>query len=170
MPPISEVITVTAVMASAGISAAIDFSTRRVPNALTLSVAAIGILASVSGVVELPPGMALVGFLTGFVLMLPGHVIGRTGGGDVKLMAALGTWLGPSMIVKAFLYSAIAGGLLALLVAARRGRMRETLRGTVQLVAARSSAKEEVEAVDRDNRFPYAPAIAAGSVLVVLGF
>jgi prepilin peptidase CpaA len=114
--------------------------------------------------------MALVGFLTGFVLMLPGHVIGRTGGGDVKLMAALGTWLGPSMIVKAFLYSAIAGGLLALLVAARRGRMRETLRGTVQLVAARSSAKEEVEAVDRDNRFPYAPAIAAGSVLVVLGF
>jgi prepilin peptidase CpaA len=157
-------------MASAGIGAAIDFSTRRVPNALTLSVAAVGILAAASGVVKLPPGMALVGFLTGFVVMLPGHVFGRTGGGDVKLMAALGTWLGPSMIFKAFLYSAIAGGLLALFVAVRRGRMRETLRGTVQLVAARSAAKEQVEAVDRDNRFPFAPAIAAGSVLVVLGF
>ena len=157
-------------MASAGIGATIDFSTRRVPNALTLSVAAVGILAAASGVVKLPPGMALVGFLTGFVVMLPGHVFGRTGGGDVKLMAALGTWLGPSMIFKAFLYSAIAGGLLALFVAVRRGRMRETLRGTVQLVAARSAAKKEVEAVDRDNRFPFAPAIAAGSVLVVLGF
>lgn len=157
-------------MASAGIGAAIDFSTRRVPNTLTLSVAAVGILAAASGVVKLPPGMALVGFLTGFVVMLPGHVFGRTGGGDVKLMAALGTWLGPSMIFKAFLYSAIAGGLLALFVAVRRGRMRETLRGTVQLVAARSAAKEQVEAIDRDNRFPFAPAIAAGSVLVVLGF
>ena len=160
----------TAVMASAGIGAAIDFSTRRVPNALTLSVAGIGLMAAASGVVELPPGMALIGFFTGFVLMLPGHLVGRTGGGDVKLMAALGTWLGPSMIFKAFLYSAIAGALLALLVAVRRGRMRETLRGTAHLVAARSSAKKEVEAVDRDNRFPYAPAIAAGSVLVVLGF
>jgi prepilin peptidase CpaA len=157
-------------MASAGICAAIDFSTRRVPNALTLSIAAVGIMAAAFGVVDLPPGMALVGFLTGFVLMLPGHVLGRTGGGDVKMMAALGAWMGPSMIFKAFLYSAIAGGLFALFVAVRRGRMRETLRGTANLVAAGSSAKQEVEAVDRDNRFPYAPAIAAGSVLVVLGF
>jgi prepilin peptidase CpaA len=157
-------------MASAGIGAAIDFSTRRVPNALTLSVAALGIVAAALGVVDVKPGMALIGFLTGFVLMLPGHVFGRTGGGDVKLMAALGTWMGPSLTFKAFLYSAIAGGLLAVFVAVRRGRMGETLRGTARLVAAGSSAKGEVEAIGRDNRFPYAPAIAAGSVLVVLGF
>jgi prepilin peptidase CpaA len=157
-------------MASACIGAAIDLSTRRVPNVLTLSVAVVGILAAAFGVVRLSPGTALFGFLTGFGLMLPGHVFGRTGGGDVKLMAALGTWLGPVLIFKAFLYTAIAGGLLALLVAARRRRMSQTLRGTLRLVAAGSSAKHEVEAVDRDNRFPYAPAIAAGSALAVLGF
>ena len=166
----SEAVTVAAVLASAGIGAAIDFSTRRVPNVVTLSVAGLGIVAAASGVVKLPPGMALVGFLTGFVLMLPGHIFGRTGGGDVKLMAALGAWMGPSMIFKAFFYSAIAGALLALFVALRRRRVSETLRGTLRLVAAGTSAKQEVEAMDRDNRFPYAPAIAAGSVLVVLGF
>ena len=166
----SEAITVTAVMASAGIGAAIDFATRRVPNVLTLSVAALGIVAAGSGVVKLPPALALVGFLTGFLLMLPGHVLGRTGGGDVKLLAALGAWMGPSMIFKAFLYSAIAGALLALFVAMRRRRVTETLRGTMRLVAAGAAAKKEVEAVDRDNRFPYAPAIAAGCALAVLGF
>lgn len=166
----SEAITVTAVMASAGVGAAIDFSTRRVPNVLTLSVAALGIFAAASGLVKLRPGLALVGFLTGFLLMLPGHVFGRTGGGDVKLLAALGAWMGPSMIFKAFLYSAVAGALLALFVALRRRRVSETLRGTLRLVAAGTSAKQEVEAADRDNRFPYAPAIAAGSVLAVLGF
>jgi prepilin peptidase CpaA len=87
----------------------------------------------------------------------------------VKLMAALGTWLGPSMIVKAFLYSAIAGGVFALIVAVRRRRLAATLRGAAQLVSAHASTKGTVEAADRDNRFPYAPAIAAGSVLAVLG-
>jgi prepilin peptidase CpaA len=166
----AEAITVTAVMASAAIGAAIDFSTRRVPNVLTMSVAALGIVAAASGVVKLTPGMALVGFLTGFVLMLPGHVFGRTGGGDVKLLAALGAWMGPSMIFKAFLYSAIAGALLALFVALRRRRVAETLRATVSLIGGSASGKKDVEAAGRDNRFAYAPAIAAGSVLAVLGF
>ena len=51
--------------------------------------------------------------------MLPGHVIGATGAGDVKLFAALGTFLGPSRTGIAFLYMAIAGAVLAAVVARR---------------------------------------------------
>lgn len=163
-------IKVAAVLASGGTGAAVDLYTRRVPNALTLSAAALGIIVAATGIGDLSAGAALLGFLTGLVLMLPGHVLGGTGGGDVKLMAALGAWLGPSMIVKAFLYSAIAGGVLALIVAVHRRRVGRTFRGVGRLIATPVSARQDVGASGADNRFPYAPAIATGSLLVVLGF
>ena len=49
--------------------------------------------------------------------MLPGHALGATGAGDVKLMAAVGAIVGPGMVLRAFLFTAVAGGVLALAVA-----------------------------------------------------
>src|SRR6266581_4052469 len=72
------------------------------------------------------PG-ALGGLALGLVLMLPGHVIGATGAGDVKLFAALGTLLGPGRTGVAFIYTALAGGLIAVIVATRRRRLRATV-------------------------------------------
>ena len=169
MPTTFEAVTVTAVLASAGTGAAVDVYTRRVPNLLTVSVASLGIVAAAAGFVDLTMGEAMVGFAIGMILMLPGYFWGGTGGGDVKLMAALGTWLGPSLIVRTFVYSAIAGGVLALIIAVHRRRVGATLRGAARLVAAPRSTKREVEATGPANRFPYAPAIAAGTVLAVLG-
>jgi len=162
--------TVATVMASAGTGAAIDLYTRRVPNVLNISVAALGIMVAASGFADLTVRAALLGFFVGFAVMLPGHLFGGTGGGDVKLMAALGAWLGPSMIVKAFLYSAIAGGVLALVFATRRRRLGSTFRGVGRLIVTPASGRQDVNASGAANRFPYAPAIAAGSWLVVLGF
>ena len=56
---------------------------------------------------------AAIGGVLGFVMMLPGHVLGGTGAGDVKLVAALGTLLGPAGVFMAVLYGAVAGGVLA---------------------------------------------------------
>lgn len=113
---------------------------------------------------------ALAGLAIGFVLMLPGHVIGATGAGDVKLFAAIGTLLGPTGIVAAFIYTAIAGGLLAVVVAVRRRRLRETVERTAVLVRTGGSNVAEIEHVSSDNRFPYAPAIALGALVAALGF
>ncbi len=49
--------------------------------------------------------------------MMPGHALGATGAGDVKLMAAVGAIVGPALVLSAFLFTAIAGGVLALIVA-----------------------------------------------------
>ena len=65
----------------------------------------------------------------GFALMLPGHVLGATGAGDVKLMAAVGAIVGPAVVLKAFLFTAVAGGVLAVAVALRRRRLAATLAG-----------------------------------------
>ena len=97
--------------------------------------------------------------------MLPGHVIGKTGAGDVKLFAALGTLLGPTHIVVAFLYTAIAGGLLAIVVAVGRRRLRETVVRTAALVSTGGNNVAQIEHPSADNRFAYAPAIAVGNAV-----
>ena len=100
--------------------------------------------------------------------MLPGHVLGSTGGGDVKLFAAAGAVVGAELIVPAFLLTAIAGGLMAVFIAWRRGRLLRTFRLTARLFGLRQEVKAEIEAPGEHNRFPYGPAIAAGCVLAVL--
>ena len=52
------------------------------------------------------------GFLIGFMLLLLPWILGGGGMGDVKLLAALGAWLGPVMILIAFGGSAVIGLLL----------------------------------------------------------
>jgi len=147
-----------------GLGAAVftDVRTRRIPNWLTGAIAGAAFgLAFGGGPVT--PMRALLGLVVGLVLMLPGHVIGATGAGDVKLMAAVGAVVGPDVIFRAFLYSAVAGGVLAVVVAVRRGRLGTTLKATTNLVTQPVHAKRAIEASDRANRFAYGPAIAVGT-------
>ena len=99
---------------------------------------------------------------------MPGHVLGATGAGDVKLMAAVGTIVGPGVVLNAFLYSAVAGGVLAVIVALRRRRLSATLAGTARMIVAPAGARREIESATPSSRFAYGPAIAVGSVLAAL--
>ena len=155
----------TAIAAVTIAAAAVDLRTRRVPNWLTFGTAALGITMAMTHLDGVGVAGAFEGLLVGLLLMLPGHVIGRTGAGDVKLLAALGTLLGPRSIAMAFLYTAIAGGGIAVLVAMRRRRLRETLEGTATLVCTGGANAGDLEKPSTDNRFAYAPAIAVGAVI-----
>lgn len=165
----SDAIVVAAVVAGAGLSALIDVRTRRIPNTLTLPLAGMGLGLAISGASGLSPVASIGGAIVGLLLMLPGHLLGGTGAGDVKLLAALGFVLGPHKVLSAFLYSAIAGGMLAMSYAVARGRLQSTLRGTAGLVTQPATTKAEIDR-PANNRFPYAPAIALGCVLAALGF
>ena len=169
MPKPSDLIVLATVAAGAGTGAAIDMWTRRVPNPLTALLAASGVLLAAYGVSGISVGTSFAGLLVGFALMLPGYLIGGTGAGDVKLFAALGTLLGPAPIALAFLYTLLAGGALALLVAVRRRRLRRTLDGTARLIASAPAAAAAIESPLENNRFAYAPAIAVGTMLAALG-
>jgi prepilin peptidase CpaA len=166
---ISDVIVVGAVAGSGGLSALVDLKSRRVPNPLTLGVAGLGIALAALHITNVTVAAALAGFALGFALMLPGHIVGATGAGDVKLFAALGTLLGPTGIIVAFVYTAIAGGIVALIVAVRRRRLRETVERTAALVSTGGSNVAEIEKASADNRFAYAPAIALGALAAALG-
>ena len=153
-----------------GLTAAvlIDVQSRRIPNWLTALMAGAGFVMAVGGMSGLTLAQAALGLAAGLLLMLPGHALGATGAGDVKLMAAVGAILGPRVVFSAFLATAVAGGIFAVIVALRRGRLHATLQGTRQLVASPMAAKETIEAPGRSNRFAYGPAIAVGTLVAVL--
>jgi prepilin peptidase CpaA len=167
LPTISDAALVTLVI---GVLAAtvIDIRTRRIPNLLTALMAATGIGLAAVGANGVSVAAAALGIVIGFCLMLPGHALGATGAGDVKLMAAVGAIVGPILVVKAFLFTGIAGGVLAIVVAVRRRRLAATLAATGHMIGAPSEAPHVIRSAVPGSRFAYGPAIAVGSVLAVL--
>ena len=164
----SDALTLAVVLAGTGAGAAIDLSTRRVPNLLTASIAATGLALATTGLGRVDVAAAVAGCVLALLLMLPGYLLGGTGGGDVKLFAATGTLLGPTGTIWAFVFTLIAGGAIALLVAAYRGRLLFTLRRSAVLVATAGANASEIKTGDSGNRFAYAPAITVGAVLAAV--
>ena len=164
-----DLIAIATVIAGTGIGAAIDMWTRRVPNPLTMGLATIGVVFAACGISGLTLGASLGGLAVGLLLMLPGHVIGATGAGDVKLFAAAGAFIGPAHMLTAFLYTALAGGVMAILISLWRRRLQQTVGDTARLVVTAGANAPAIESPLENNRFAYAPAIAVGTMLVVLG-
>ena len=98
---------VSIVGAFVAVAAVSDLRTRRLPNWLTVPAFAAAVLAhtAVNGLGGL--GFALAGFATGFSILLVLWLIGGGGGGDVKLMGALGAWLGTSLTLAVFFASTV---------------------------------------------------------------
>lgn len=155
-------------MTASGAAAAIDLRTGRIPNLLTAAVATAGFTLAGLGLSGHSMAGALAGAALGFALMLPGHLLGGTGAGDVKLLAALGTVLGPGGVLMAFLYSAIAGGLLAVGHALRRRRLGTTLSRVARLASAPGETKKEIDGAATASRFAYGPALAIGAIAAAL--
>jgi prepilin peptidase CpaA len=114
-------------LALGSIACVTDVRSRRIPNVLTFGGAAAGLMFHAA----FPTGSGLLpaaeGWLAGAVVLFIPFALGGLGAGDVKLLAALGAWLGPSEIIRAAMYAALAGGVLALVVALARGYLRTAL-------------------------------------------
>lgn len=158
----------SALVAGALIAAIVDIRTRKIPNALTATMAGIGLGLAATGLSGLSVWASMAGFALGLALMMPGHLLGATGAGDVKLMAAVGAVVGPATVITAFLFAAVAGGVLAVVIAARRRRLGATIARTGRLITAPTDARQEIRSASGARRFAYGPAIAVGSVLAGL--
>jgi len=155
------VVTLVVTVVALGAGAIIDAMTRRIPNTLTVATAALGVALAAAGLSHVNVWQSLSGLILGMLLMLPGYLIGATGAGDVKLLGAAGAVLGVGLVPIAFVYTAIAGGILALAVAFTRGRLAATLRGVTR-VRTREVGRRS------DRVFAYGPAIAVGCLLAAL--
>lgn len=161
--------TAFAALATGALAATIiDLRSRRIPNQLTAAMAASGIGLAAAGLSGVSTAASFAGLVAGLVLMMPGHLLGATGAGDVKLMAGAGSILGVHLILNAFLFTAVAGGMLAVVVALQRRRLQATLAGTGRLIAAPGALPRELRGAATSSRFAYGPAIALGTVAAAL--
>jgi prepilin peptidase CpaA len=101
----------TAIAVALGVAAVFeDMRRRQLPDWLTATAVAGGFVCAAWGGPH-GLGLASAGATMGFLILLPFRRYGAMGGGDVKLMAAYGTLLGPSGILLAALFATIIGGL-----------------------------------------------------------
>ena len=98
--------------------AVLDYRTRKIPNWLTVSGAVMGLGYHTFAPQGIGPLWALAGFAVGFSLLLLPWLLGGGGMGDVKMLAALGTWLGPLLVLIAFGGGAFLASLGAIAVLA----------------------------------------------------
>ncbi len=153
------------------VAAALDLGTRRIPNALTLGgfLLALG-LRLFAGVPALTEG--LLGALIAFAVSFPLFLLGGMGGGDVKLLSAVGAFLGPHRLWIALLAMALAGGVLALGMAVARRRLLSSLMGmfrvlrhmTLRAVGIEGTGAVATLSSPDAVAVPYGVAIAVGAL------
>lgn len=149
-----------------------DLRSRRIPNVLTFGAAAgaLGFHLADAGLSGL--GWSALGWVTGLALFLPLFLLRGLGGGDVKLLAAIGAWLGPGPTVWLAIYTALAGGVMALVVAVSAGYFRQAFRNIWSLLMFwRVAGVQPHPGLTLDSpgapRLPYAVPIAAGLVVTL---
>ena len=141
-----------------------DVRTRKIPNLLTLPALLLGLAmhTSLSGTDGFRSSLAGLAFAGG--VLLPGWMFRWMGAGDVKLMAAVGAWLAWPQALIAVLASLVMGGAISLIVALRRGLLREALTGAA-VIAQATLARAGSPAVTTGVRFPFALAVLAGTTI-----
>jgi len=105
------------------VAAVIDGLQLKVPNWLTfpMIVSGWGYSAVLSGYPWWEGLLySLLGTAVGLLLLLPAYAIGGMGAGDVKLMAGIGAWVWSAVTIYAFAFSALTGGVIAVLMVLSR--------------------------------------------------
>jgi prepilin peptidase CpaA len=151
-------------------AAAIDITRHRIPNLLTYPAILGGLALALAGGGAAALGNHLLGLLLAAFPLYLMFLGGSLGGGDVKLMAAVGAITGFPVAVNALIASILVGGLCAALILIWQGRLLGLARYSWATVWHRVGlAQEPPEPLPRHkDAFPFAVAIAIGSCLVAL--
>lgn len=161
-----------AALVIAGSACVWDLRTRRIPNALTFGAAGAAVIFHLITGGFTGGALAIAGWFVGVALMFVLYALGGLGAGDVKLLGALGAWLGPIGAAWVVLYTGISGGIVALVVAAGHGYLKQACRNLWSLFAywrlagIRPMAELTLD-TSRGPRLAYATSILAGTVVAL---
>ena len=152
-----------ACLATAG---AWDLTRRRIPNAVNVATALLGVgVAAISGSLH-TVGLALAGAALIFVLLFLAYRRRWIGGGDVKLGAALGTWLGPIGGLYAVVVGCAMSAVLAAVVLARgSAALRSEVKSNLIMACYTGRVSDTNNRSDKDH-IPLGTALAAAAMLI----
>lgn len=161
-----------ALLITVAVAAAVDIKTRKIPNWLTVTMAASGMVGSL--LVFGWPGLAFSakGWAAGMLVFFVPFLLRAMGGGDVKLMGAIGALKGVGFVLETALFGAIWGGLMALLaliVKKRTGYLKSFGAGLKLFFLTRGHAGKELLLSGDNNKregvyLPYGVAIFLGVI------
>ncbi len=163
-PPITIRVLLVLLVAVAGIY---DLRYRRIPNWLTVSGVVLGV--GMNTFLYEMPGLkfSLWGFGVALAVYLPLYAIRAMGAGDVKLMAAVGALVGgPWNWLAVFAITAILGGVVAVLLVATKGRVRNTLGNILYMLSEMAHLRPPyMRHEELDVRSPKAATLPHGAVI-----
>lgn len=150
-----------------------DVRSRRIPNALSAAgvIAGVALNTGYAGVAGL--GASAAGLVALIAVLLAPFAAGGIGGGDVKMMGAIGAFLGWRLGFAALALGMILGGIIMMAHLARLGRLREKLVATGRMlslaVLTRSAAPLGQPAREPDAiTLPYSVPLALGTLAAVV--
>ncbi len=145
-----------------------DIRSHRIPNVLSLGGMALGLALQfwTQGAAGMLAGLGGIGI--GLLIFIPFYALGGMAAGDVKLMGAVGAFLGPVETLLAVAFTLMAGGVLAFFVLVIRNGALDFLRRYLSiahclLVTGRISYIPPAQGEAAMTRFPYALAILTGT-------
>jgi prepilin peptidase CpaA len=160
--------TISAVAATLGLmvfplamiyAGAMDLFTLKIRNKLVLAIAGAWLLlAPLAGFSLVELGWSVGGAALAFACMLGLFALGWIGGGDAKLAAAAALWFQPQETLLFFIYTALLGGVLTLIILQLRARMLPVTLGRVPWIAQLHDSKTGV---------PYGAAMAPAALIVM---
>ena len=150
------------------IAAITDVRTRRIPNWLTYPTMGAGLSYNVYANGWQGFLFGLEGLSLGFALLIVFYLLGGMGAGDVKLMAAVGSILGPKIVFVAFLFTALTGGIYAIIVLMIHGKLKDYFL-TIKILIL--TGKLIIDPAQNKEKLPalyYGVAIAVGTFITVI--
>ncbi len=152
----------------------IDYKERRVPNYLNAIIGITGLIAQLAfyGWSGLLTGLE--GWFLGLGLLILPWAMHMMGAGDVKLLAGMGAWMGPEMVLWTFAIGAIIGGIASLIMIALKHRWSGAW-SNFQLAALKCTdmklAFSEVGAVkslgSNSQLIPYGVPLTGGALIIM---
>ena len=167
LPPVLQVLLVLIVSTAA----IYDLRYRRIPNWLVLVGLVLGIglntfLFELQGLKQAALGLGLA-----LLIYFPLYALRAMGAGDAKLMAAVGSIVGPGNWIALFVVTALVGGVAAVIVLLFAGRIRKTfwnlgwiLNEVLHFRAPYRSSEEFDVRSAKAMRMPHGAVIAVGSI------
>lgn len=149
-------------------AAILDSKEHRIPNWLTFSSMALGMICNITlfGMEGLL--YSFVGIIAGLFLLILPYTLGVMGAGDVKLMMALGAWVGAFSVLQIFLWTAIIGSVYAAILMIYHRNLSEQLLG-IKLAFANTIKVKKLDISEyisnsTPSYIPYAIPIALGFI------